>query len=169
MKLHTVMPNDQQLKDDVERELRWEPCVHGVQIGVSVKDGVVELDGHVPSYYEKWVAERSALRVANVKAIASEIKVALPDEANRTDEDIARTAIEHLSWNAWIPGTIKVNVTDGWVTLSGSVEWRYQSEEAERAIRLLRGVKGVTDNVEVKPKVNSSLNFVSHSDIKRSI
>jgi osmotically-inducible protein OsmY len=111
------MRNDEQLRSDVEQELRWEPSVHSEQIGVSVKNGVVELDGHVDSYYEKWAAERAAMRVSSVKAIASEIKVELPSTATRTDEDIARTAVNHLEWNYSVPNTVKVQVTGGWVTL----------------------------------------------------
>ncbi len=90
------MKNDHQLQHDVEQELSWEPRVHAEQIGVSAKDGVVELDGHVQNYYEKWAAERAALRVDGVKAIASEVKVELPSSATRTDEVIARTAMDHL-------------------------------------------------------------------------
>jgi osmotically-inducible protein OsmY len=148
------MVNDQQLKSDVELELRWEPSVHAEQIGVSVKNGVVELDGHVDSYYEKWAAERAALRVFNVKALASEIKVELPSSAVRTDEDIARTATNHLQWNYLVPSTVKVQVTDGWITLKGEAEWQYQREEAERAVRTLTGVKGVFNQIEVTPKTS---------------
>ena len=93
------MKTDEQLQPDVEQELRWEPSVHAEQIGVSVKNGVVELDGHVESFYEKWAAERAAMRVSNVKAVASEIKVELLSSAARTDEVIARTAMNHLEWN----------------------------------------------------------------------
>ena len=108
------MKNDAQLQADVEQELRWEPSVHAEQIGVSVKDGVVELDGNVDSYYEKWAAERAAMRVSSVKAVASEIKVELPSSATRSDEDIARTAMNHLEWNYSVPNTVKVQVTEGW-------------------------------------------------------
>jgi len=149
------MKNDAQLKSDVELELRWEPSVHAEQIGVSVKDGVVELDGHVGSYYEKWAAERAAMRVSDVKAVASEVKVELSSSATRTDEDIARTAINHLDWNYMVPNTVKVQVTDGWVTLKGTTDWQYQKEEAERAVRPLKGVKGVFNEITVTPKVSA--------------
>jgi len=149
------MRNDEQLKSDVEQELRWEPSVHAGEIGVSVKDGVVELDGHVDSFYEKWAAERAALRVSKVKAVASEIKVELPSAANRTDEDIARTAANHLEWNYLVPSSVKVQVTDGWVTLKGDAEWQYQKEEAERAVRPLKGVKGVFNEIAVTPRVSA--------------
>jgi len=109
-----------------------EPSVHAEQIGVSVKNGVVELDGHVGSFFEKWGAERAALRAANVRSIASEIVVDLTPLTERSDEDIALTATTQLNWNFSVPETIKVTVTKGWVTLQGTTEWQYQREEAER-------------------------------------
>jgi len=149
------MKNDEQLKSDVEQELRWEPSVRAEQIGVSVKNGVVELDGHVDSYYEKWAAERAAMRVSNAKAVASEIKVELPSSATRTDEDIARTAMNHLEWNSSVPNTVKVQVTEGCVILKGTTEWQYQREEAERAVRPLKGVKWVSNEITVTPKLKA--------------
>jgi osmotically-inducible protein OsmY len=149
------MKNDEQLKSDVEQELRWDPSVHAEQIGVSVKNGVVELDGQVDAYYEKWAAERAAMRVSKVKAVASEIKVELPFSETRTDEDIARTAMTHLEWNYSVPDTVKVQVTDGQITLQGTTEWGYQKEEAERAVRALKGVKGVFNDIVVTPKVSA--------------
>ena len=149
------MKNDEQLQADVEQELRWEPSVCAEKIGVSVKGGVVELDGHVDSFYEKWGAERAAMRVANAKAVASEIKVELPSSASRTDEDIARTALDHLTWNYSVPNTVKVQVTDGAVTLKGTTEWQYQKEEAERAVRSLMGVKWISNEITVTPRVSA--------------
>jgi osmotically-inducible protein OsmY len=149
------MKNDEQLQSDVEQELRWDPSVRAEQIGVSVKGGVVELDGHVDSYYEKWAAERAAIRVTNAKAIANEIKVELPSSATRTDEDIARTAINHLEWNYSVPETVKVVVVNGSVTLKGTTEWQYQKEEAERAVRLLKGVRWVLNEITVTPKISA--------------
>ena len=148
------MKANEQLKYDVEQALSWAPSVHAEQIGVSVKDGVVELDGHVGSYYEKWAAEQGALRVASVTSIASEIQVDLT--ASRTDEDIAKASAHHLQWNLLVPGSVKVKVTDGWVTLQGRVEWKFQRDEAERVIRPLLGVKGVTNEIQLKPKVSAT-------------
>jgi osmotically-inducible protein OsmY len=147
-----LMKTDKQLQSDVEQELLWEPSVSAAQIGVSAKGGVVELDGHVDSFYEKWAAERAAMRVTDAKAVASEIKVELPSSAARTDEDIARTAVNNLEWNYLVPDTVKVQVTDGCVTLKGTTEWQYQREEAERAVRSLIGVKWVSNEITVTPR-----------------
>jgi osmotically-inducible protein OsmY len=163
------MNNDEQLKSDVEQELRWDPSVHAEQIGVSVKNGVVELDGQVDAYYEKWAAERAAMRVSKVKAVASEIKVELPSSATRTDEDIARTAMTHLEWNYSVPDTVKVQVTEGRVTLLGTTEWGYQKEEAERSVRALKGVKGVFNDIVVTPKVSAvDVTFKIEDALKRN-
>jgi osmotically-inducible protein OsmY len=149
------MKHDEQLKTDVEQELLWEPRVHAEQIGVSVKNGVVELDGHVDSYFEKIAAERAAMRVTSVKAVASEIRVELSSSATRTDEDIARTAMNHLEWNYSVPNTVKLQVTDGWITLKGTTELQFQKEEAARTVGALIGVKGVSNDITVTPKVSA--------------
>jgi len=156
------MKSDQQLKNDVETELRWEPSVHSEQIGVSVKDGVVELDGHVDSYFEKWSAERAAMRVQSTKSVASEIKVEMPNSFSRTDADIAKAAMHQLEWNFMVPNTVKVQVSEGCVTLKGTTEWQYQKEEAERLVRPLRGVKWFFSEIKVTPTVTAG-------DVKTSI
>jgi osmotically-inducible protein OsmY len=147
--------NDQLLQSDVEQELRWEPGVRSERIGVSVAGGVVELDGHVESYFEKWAAERAAMRVANTRAVASEIEVDLPSSATRTDADIARAAADHLAWNACVPDTVRLQVTEGRIQLEGTVEWQFQRQAAEDAIRWLKGVRSVTNEVSVAPRVNA--------------
>ena len=149
------MKNDEQLRSDVEQELRWEPSVRAEQIGVSVKDGVVQLDGNVDNYFEKWGAERAAMRVLNTKAMASEIKIDMPSSAVRSDSDIALAAKNNLEWNYSVPTTVKVKVADGCVTLTGAAEWQYQKEEAERVVRPLRGVKWVSNEIMVKPTLNA--------------
>ena len=106
------MKNDAQLQTDVEQELRWEPSVRAEQIGVTVNNGVVELDGQVDNYFEKWAAERAAMRVSNARAVASEIKVEMPSSAIRTDEDIARTAVNNLEWNYSVTWTLTVLGTE---------------------------------------------------------
>ena len=151
------MRNDQQLKSDVEWELKWDPSIKAEQIGVSVKDGVIELDGHVDSYFEKWSAERATLKVADVKAVASEIKVELPTSSIRTDEDIARTAAEQLEWNLSVPNTVKVQVTDGRVTLLGTTDWQYQKVAAEKSVRSLQGLQWLFNEIKVTPRANASV------------
>jgi osmotically-inducible protein OsmY len=144
------MKNDQDLKRDVELELLWEPSVNADRIGVTAKAGVIELDGHVRSYSEKWAAEKAALRVDEVRSIASEIKVELDAAGSRSDADIADAALSGIKWNTFIPNTVKVTVTNGWVSLSGVAEWQYQKNEAERSVGFLTGVKGVSNNITLK-------------------
>ena len=150
------MKTAETIKNNVEQELRWEPSVCATKIGVSVNEGVVELDGHVGSLYEKWAAERAALRVVDVTSVASEIIVDLPFESERSDEDIASAAANHLTWNSQVPDTIKLKVSNGWITLQGTAEWQYQKEEAARAVRSLRGVKAVSNEIELKPTVHTT-------------
>ena len=139
----------------LSRSCAGNPSVAAEKIGVSVNDGVVELDGHVGSLFEKWAAERAAFRVADVTSIASEIIVDLPFDNTRTDEDIALAASTHLTWNFQVPKSIKVKVAAGWVTLLGTAEWHYQKEEAERAIRSLHGVRGVSNEIQLKPSASA--------------
>jgi osmotically-inducible protein OsmY len=142
---------DVQLRDDVLRELEWEPTVNPEEIGVTVKDGVVTLGGHVSRFPEKWEAERAAQRVAGVKAVANEIEVRLPGTSVRTDEDIARAAVNALTWDISVPeDRVKVTVDNGWITLTGQVDWPYQKAAAEYAVHRLIGVRGVTNNLTVR-------------------
>ena len=151
------MKNDADLQHDVQEELRWDRSIHAAErIGVSVKNGVVELDGHVDYVWDKYAAERAAMRVAQVKAVASEIKVDPPSSAIRTDEDIARAASDHLEWNALVPKTVKVQVTDGVVTLQGTVDWQFQKEQAERGLLPLIGVKSILNKITLNPKASAA-------------
>jgi osmotically-inducible protein OsmY len=148
--------NDLELRRTVENELSWEPTVNPAVIGVAAKDGIVTLTGRVASYWQKISAERAAMRVAGARAIVNELDVELPVTSERTDEDIARAAVNTLTWNASLPSErIKVTVSKGWVTLEGSVEWQYQRREAENVTRRLKGVKGVSNIIEVKPEVST--------------
>ncbi len=145
------MGGDTQLKKHVEDELSWQPMVDEASIGVSVKDAIVTLTGRVRSYAEKMAAERAVMRIHGVKALASELQVWLPGAYERTDEDIARAALNVLLWNAVIPkDAIRVKVTNGFVTLSGMVEWSFQKHNAEREVSRLIGVKAVINDVEVR-------------------
>jgi len=148
------MKSDKELKEDVIDELAWDQHLKPVEIGVAVKDGVVTLSGYVDSYNEKMAAERAAQRVSGVKAVVQEIKVRLPNSLQRTDEDIAKAAANALAWSVSVPhDRIKVKVQNGWITLSGEVDWRYQRNAAEDAVCNLLGVVGVTNQVTVKPAV----------------
>jgi osmotically-inducible protein OsmY len=149
------MKTDSQLQQDVLAELEWEPSINAEQIGVEVKDGIVTLAGHVRSYAEKHEAEIAAQRVAGVKALAVEMDIMLPGPSQRSDADIARSAENVLEWLAPIAnGTVKVMVEDGWLTLSGEVGWEYQRDAAARAVHYLMGVKGITNDIALKPAVS---------------
>jgi osmotically-inducible protein OsmY len=150
-----VMKTDLDLREDVEEELLWEPSVLSTEIGVIVEDGIVTLTGSVDSYPEKWEAEKAALRVAGVKAVANEIDVRLSTSSFRTDEDIARAACDILEWNVSLPNDLQVVVEDGWVTLAGHVQWYYQKDTAGNAVKYLTGVRGVSNNITVKPRVTA--------------
>ncbi len=145
---------DSELQRDVLDELKWDPAVNAAHIGVSAKNGVVTLSGYVPSYGEKYAAERAAKRVYGVMAVANELEVKLPGSSQRTDEDIAAACVNALKSSISIPSDkIKVVVSKGWVTLEGEVEWQYQKRAAENAVRYLTGVIGVS-NLVVKPHVS---------------
>ena len=149
------MKTDMELKKDVEAELAWVPNVNAAHIGVAVKDGVVALTGHVPNYAEKHAAEKAAKRVFGVKAVADELDVKLPGGYERTDEDVAAARISALKADYAVPSDkTKIVVDNGWVTLDGQVDWKYQQDAAARAIRCLIGVRGVSNNITVKPRVS---------------
>jgi osmotically-inducible protein OsmY len=151
------MKTDTQLQTDVIAELSWEPSVHAAQIGVEVKDGVVTLAGEVSSYAEKWDAERAAQRVAGVKALAVEMEVKLSAFGKRDDADIARSAENVLSWATSVPDdAVQVMVEAGWITLSGAVDWQFQKQAASDAVRFLVGVKGVSNQIAIKPTLTMS-------------
>lgn len=153
----TATRTDEGIQKDVLNELKWDPRVQSTEIGVAVKDGVVTLTGWVNSYTKKWAAEEIAHRVRGVLAVANDIEVRLPVSAERTDADIAAAAVRALEWDADLSiDKLDVTVSKGWVTLKGEVEWQYQKMDAERVIRRLSGVKGVTNLITVKPRVTSS-------------
>ena len=151
------MSQDSQLQQAVLAEFNWEPSVTAGHIGVSANAGVVTLSGHVDSYAKKHAAEAAARRVKGVRAVAEEIEVRLPFESKRTDEEIAAAAIERLTWNVSVPrDSVQVKVENGWVTLTGQVDWWFQKQAAEHDIRPLHGVLGVSNQATVKPRVNTA-------------
>ncbi len=145
------MNNDRQTQQDVMNELRADPTVNAAHIGITVNNNIVTLSGHVANFFEKWNVENAAQRVKGVQGISIEIDVSLPKDRERTDEDIARTVQSLLGWSSAIPGdSIKVMVENGWVTLRGEVDWKYQRDIAHQVVAGLIGVKGVTDNIALK-------------------
>ena len=153
--MSTATLTDTELQRDVLNELKWEPSVDAAHIGVSAKDGIVTLSGHVPSYAEKYAAERAAKRVYGVRAVANELDVKIPGSSQRTDADIAAAAVNALKSHLSVPADkIKVTVSKGWLKLEGEVEWQYQRIAAENAVRYLSGVTGVTNLITVKPRVS---------------
>ena len=150
------MKTDKQLQQDVLDELVWEPSVDAAEIGVSVENGVVILNGTVKSLAEKWRAERVTQRVEGVRAITDELAVKLDGDSQHKDPDIAQAAVNALDWNTSVPrNRIKVLVENGWVTLDGSVEYHFQKDAAEGAMRNLKGVKGVSNMITIKPRVSA--------------
>jgi osmotically-inducible protein OsmY len=148
------MRSDIDIKRDVEAELRWNPDIDATDIAVAVKNGVVTLSGFVRSYAQKFEAEQTAKRVNGVAAVANDIEVRLPVFNQRPDPEIARDAVAEIQNNLpYSSDHIRVVVRDGWVTLEGSVEWNYQRERAEQVVRRVRGVKGVTNLIELQPRV----------------
>jgi osmotically-inducible protein OsmY len=145
----TLTPLDERLCDMVTRQLAWDPQVDATMIGVTNKDGIVTLSGYVDTYAGCLAAERAARRVYGVKAVANELAVKLADDP--IDPDIAETALHVLANRVDVPRGITVTVRDGHIRLGGTVEWHYQRLSAERAVKYLRGVRGVFNNIAVKP------------------
>jgi osmotically-inducible protein OsmY len=148
------MKTDTQLQHDVQTELEWEPSVDASKIGVTAKEGVVTLTGFVASYADKMTAERVTKRVYGAKAVANDIEVKILGSSQRSDGDIAAAALNALKWDTTVPeDRIKVTVRNGWITLEGAVDWWYQKDTAERAVRNLTGVVGLTSQITVKSQV----------------
>jgi osmotically-inducible protein OsmY len=150
------MKTDTQLQNDVMAELKWDPSINATKIGVEVDNGVATLSGHVENYAQKWSAERAAQKVCGVKALAVEIEVVLQGANNRSDADIARTARNVLEWTTnWPKDHVKVIVENGWISLSGELDYEYQRQLATASVRHLMGVTGVSNQITVKPSLSS--------------
>jgi osmotically-inducible protein OsmY len=149
----TKTRSDADIQRDVLEELKWDARVQPNEIGVAVKDGIVTLTGWVDSYTKRWAAEEAALRVRGVKGVANDIEVRLPSSSERTDADIAAAAVRALEWDAFLPADkVKVSVSKGWVTLEGEVDWQFERDDAERVVRRLTGVRGVTNLIKVRSR-----------------
>jgi osmotically-inducible protein OsmY len=148
----TVVKDDLALRKRVEEELQWDTTIDARKIGVAVEDGVVQLTGEVPTYTDRWRAERAVERVAGVRGIANDIEVKVT--AAPSDVEIAKRATEKLEWNVAVPsGAVTVKVDNGWITLKGEVRYDYQRRAAERAVRDIPGVRGVSNLITLAPKV----------------
>lgn len=147
------MKTDAQLKADISAELEWDPSIHAANVGVAVKEGVVTLTGHLETYAEKYAIERAVQRVEGVQAVAIELDVKLDPGHKRSDADIAAAAESALQWHSLVPeDRIKVMVEKGWVTLTGEVDWEFQRASAEKAVRPLTGVVGLSNGITLKLK-----------------
>ncbi len=150
------MKTDAQLQKDVMDEIKWEPIATASEIGVSASKGVVTLNGTVATFAEKWAVERAAQRVLGVKGIAEEITVKTSGIHVKSDAEIAEAAVGSLKAHVWVPTDIQPTVAQGWVTLKGQVNWEYQRSAATDSVRFLSGVKGVTNNITLKPSAQPS-------------
>jgi osmotically-inducible protein OsmY len=168
---------DTEIQRNITQELKWEPSLRDDDIAVGVREGVVTLGGFVDSWAEKGQAERAAVRVKGVKAIANELEVKIPGPFVRTDPEIARAALQALEWNVAVPHErIRVKVDNGWITLEGQVELYYQKEAAERAVRHLTGVRGVFNAItlairtapgDVKKRIKEAFHRAAELDADR--
>lgn len=147
------MTQDRQLQEAVLAEFEWEPSITAAHIGVIAKNGIITLTGHVGNYMEKRAAEKAAARVKGVKAVIEGLEVKLLPAMARTDEAIANAAVDRLSWDVSVPvGAIKVKVEKGWVTLTGTLDWHFEQQAAERMVRGLYGVRGVSNETTIRPR-----------------
>ncbi len=145
------MNTDVELRQSVLDELNADPSIDAAQIAVTAKDGIVTIGGDVGSFGQKSAAERAVKRVAGVKGYAEEIHVKIPGFEKRTDADIARAAVNALEWNVAVPDAVRVKVHEAVVTLEGEVNWQFQRETADHAVRHLLGVRRVVNHIVVKP------------------
>lgn len=151
------MKTDVEIKDDVLDELAWQSNIDETEIGVIVENGVVTLSGVVNNYSKKLAAEKAAKSVKGVKAVALDIEVKYGSDFKKTDKEIAKAAVDAFEWNSSIPeNDISIKVEDGWVYLSGEVQWSYQKIAAENAVGKLLGVKGVSNSIMLKNNIKPS-------------
>jgi osmotically-inducible protein OsmY len=157
------MRSDSEIEKNVKAELEWDPDLDATDIAVSVKDGVVTLTGFVKSYTDRYEAETAAKRVAGVVAVANDIEVRMPSVDERPDPDIAREAAAAIKSQLPISSqNIKIIVKNGWATLEGEVEWQYQRQTAESVVRRIKGVKGVSNTILLRPRAEPT-------EVKRKI
>lgn len=157
------MNKDAGLRNVVEAELAWVPFVDAAHIGVTAENGIVTLSGHVPTYAQKLAVEKAVKRIKGVRGLAEELEVRLLVSFGNDDDEVARRVANILDWGVSVPkDSVKVQVTAGIVTLSGEVNWQFQRVGAEQGVRLLNGVRGLSNQITVKPHVEAQ-------DVKRRI
>ncbi|MCF4128794.1 BON domain-containing protein [Methylobacterium sp. SyP6R] len=155
--------SDRTIRQNVIDELDFDPSIDAAGIGVAVEDGIVTLTGHVASYTERVAAEKATRKVRGVRGVVEEIKVRFAGDRPPRDEDLAHRAVQMLDWAVTVPkNAVQVKVQDGWVTLTGEVEWQYQKEEARAALKRLTGVAGIVNMIDVTPRADAA-------DVRRKI
>ncbi|MEO6175825.1 MAG: BON domain-containing protein [Flavobacterium circumlabens] len=161
------MKTNEELQKKVIEAINWEPLLSGIEIGVVVIDGIVTLTGSVNSYVKKEEAEKAAKNVLGVKAVVEKIEVLLNDWPHKSDNEIAQEIINIFKWHWDIPNErVQVRVENGWVYLSGSLEWNYQKEAAKKAVKILIGVKGIVNNIMI---ISLSKDRINKKDIEDAI
>jgi osmotically-inducible protein OsmY len=161
------MKTNETLQQDVQEAIKWEPLLHAAEIGVTAKDGVITLTGTVDSYAKKLEAEDAAKNVAGVKAVAEEITISFNGGAKHNDTQVATEVVNAFKFNWAIPeDKIQVKVENGWITLTGEVEWNYQKDAARKTVKNLSGVKGVTNNVTIRSNLHDA---IEKMDIERAL
>jgi len=161
------MKNNQDLQRDVQDAIKWERLLNAAEIGVTAKDGVVTLTGIVDSYSKKSEAEDAAKNVAGVKAVVEKIEVQLGSAGIKADNEIADEVVSAFKWNWEVPNDkVKVKVENGWVTLEGELNWKYQKDAAKKSVNKLIGVKGVSNNITIKSERQDR---IEQNDIERAL
>lgn len=170
------MKSDSAIKEDVLDELMWQPDIDDTQIGVIVENSVVTLTGVVDSYSKKLAAEKAVKNVKGVKAVADDIEVKYGAAYKKTDKEIAKAAVNALEWNTSVPeDKVTIEVRDGWVYLSGELNWFYEKEAVSKSIEPLLGVKKVINNItlqqaveptEIKAKITKAFERLADIDAK---
>jgi osmotically-inducible protein OsmY len=161
------METNEELQKKVLEAINWEPLLSGAEIGVLVIDGIVTLTGSVNSYVKKEEVEKAAKNVLGVKAVVEKIEVVLNYKVHKSDNEIAQEIINTFKWHWDIPNErVQVKVENGWVYLSGSLEWNYQKEAAKKAVRVLIGVKGIVNNIMI---ISLSKDRINKRDIEDAI
>jgi len=153
-----IMKSNAVLQTDVQNAIQWQPMLHEAEIGVTAKDGVVSLSGHVDSYVKKMEVENAAKKVLGVKALVENIEVKFSNSFKKTDEKIAEKALKALkSSYSEVDDKVTIEVKEGWVTLKGELPWNYQKKAAETAVHHLKGVKGITNKITIKPELHDAI------------